>query len=323
MMPSDSSKFVYEEVSGWAHLPENWRVKEISGVAVDSQDRVYALGRGFNPVAVFDRDGNFLAAWGGDVFKRAHHIIIDRDDNIFCVDDMGHRVLKFAPDGTLLMAIESTNRHATAQELTARGQVVEQPHPPFNYPTGVALARGGDIYVSDGYGNARIHKFTPDGIHLFSWGTFGSEAGQFHLPHGVLVDHEGLVYISDRMNRRVQVFTPDGEFVTQWDDVRWPNNMCLDANGNFYIAELGALFLYDRAHIDLSQPSGRITVRDARGTIISEWGMHDPLGDGRFFAPHDIAVDSVGNVYIGEVAATYSGGKAPVDWPMLRKFVRV
>jgi sugar lactone lactonase YvrE len=123
------------------------------------------------------------------------------------------------------------------------------------------------------------------------------------------------------MNRRIQVFTPEGEYLAQWDDVRWPDNACMDGEGNIYVAELGSLFLGGQA--DLSQPPGRITVRDPQGTILAEWGMIDPLGAGRFFAPHDIAVDSQGSLYIGEAAPTYSRGTAPADWPLLRKYMRV
>ncbi len=139
--------------------------------------------------------------------------------------------------------------------------------------------------------------------------------------HGVFVDKAGLVYVSDRHNARVQIFNSDGKFLDQWRDVRWPDNICADAHGTLYIAELGTVFLEGPTPI-LDKPPARITVRDAGGTILSEWGEPDPTGAGRFFAPHGIAVDSRGDLYVGEVPLSYAAGAAPSDWPVLRKYVR-
>lgn len=319
-MVTESSKYHYDDVPNWLKLPEHWQVREMSGVAIDSQDRVFALGRGHNPVAIFDSDGNFIDAWGADLFKRAHNIMIAPDDIVYCVDDLGHRIFKFAPDGELLLTINSQNTHVDNPAITGRGQTGSTVHPPFNYPTGIALSPEGDLYISDGYGNARIHKYASDGTYLFSWGGFGTETGQFHVPHGVFVDDDGLVYISDRMNQRIQIFTGDGDFVTQWDDVHWPDNICMDKDGTIYVAELGGLYLKGLP-MDMSQPSARITIRNQQGHILAEWYPPDPLGTGSFFAPHDIAVDSKGNLYIAEAAATYARGTAPPSWPLLRKLV--
>jgi len=321
-MLAESNNFVYEESPGWFQLPLQWPVKEISGVAIDSQDNIYALGRGYNPVAKFDVSGRFLGAWGADLFERAHNIMIAPDNTIYCVDDLGHRVFKFTADGSLLFAISSQNDHATDSSLAGRGQPVKAVHPPFNYPTGIALSPLGELYVSDGYGNARIHKYTVGGTYLLSWGEFGAGPGQFYLPHGVLVDHDGLVYVSDRMNRRIQIFTADGKYLSQWDDVHYPDNACIDKAGTIYVAELGALYL-NGLPLDANQPPARITIRNRQGHILGEWRTPDPFSSGSFFAPHDIAIDSKGNLYIAEAAATYTRGTAPSTWPLLRKLMPV
>jgi sugar lactone lactonase YvrE len=167
-----------------------------------------------------------------------------------------------------------------------------------------------------------VHKFASDGRLLFSWGEPGDGPGQFITPHGVCVDKRGLVYVADRMNARIQVFSPRGEFISQWRNVRRPNNMCLDAEGNVYVAELGCVF-FGGPEPDLDKPPGRVTVRDLSGKILVEWGEKDPLGTGMYFCPHGIAIDSRGDLYVSEVPASYTRGLAPADWNVLRKYVRV
>ena len=126
------------------------------------------------------------------------------------------------------------------------------------------------------------------------------------------------------MNRRVQIFDSQGKYVTEWSDVYWLDNMVFDAEGNAYIGEVGAIYLLsDPYQPDLTQPGGRITIRDAQGAILTEWGEPDPKGSGMYYAPHGIALDSKGNLYVGEVSASYTYGAAPADWPVLGKYVRM
>ncbi len=321
-MQLGSGQFVYEEDVGWGEVPAGWEVVEVPGVAVDSQDRVYAFCRSEHPIIVFDQEGRFLRSWGEGLIKRAHDIIVGPDDAVYCVDDWGHAVHKFTTEGELLMTIETADCPADTGYDWDDHRIVERAGPPFNYPTGIALTSEGDFYVSDGYGNARVHKYTAEGELLFSWGEPGDNAGQFVTPHNVCVDGEGTVYVADRQNRRMQLFNPEGEFIRQWDDIWWPCDMCIDADNNMYIAEVGGIFMGETKDPQLDNPPARITVRDLNGTILSEWGMEDALGNGRFFSPHNIAFDSRGDLYVGEVAVSYPGGAAPADWRVLRKYVR-
>ena len=168
-----SGQFVYEEVDGWGEVPDGWNIVEVPGVAVDSEDRVYVFCRSEHPVIVFDRDGRFLRSWGEGLIKRPHDIIVGPDDSIYCVDDWGHAVHKYNTEGELLMSIETADNPSDTGYIWDVQKNVLRAGPPFNYPTGIALSPEGELYVSDGYGNARVHKFTADGELLLSWGEPG------------------------------------------------------------------------------------------------------------------------------------------------------
>jgi DNA-binding beta-propeller fold protein YncE len=199
---------------------------------------------------------------------------------------------------------------------------------PFNFPTNLALAHGGEMFITDGYGNCRVHKYSPDGRLLLSWGEPGAGPGQFHLPHGITVDRRGLVYVADRENSRVQVFSPDGDFLREWTGVARPCQVSVDAHDNFYVAEIGyRAGVYPGNEVPPGNPTGgRLTIYSAEGDVLARWGGGDrPCAPGDFFAPHDVCVDSHGDIYVGEVTMSAGGNKGivPRDCHSLQKFVRV
>ena len=153
-------------VENWAKLPDGWEFRDVAAVAVDSKDRIYVFNRGQHPMIVFDRDGNFLRSWGEGLFSRAHGIHIDSDDNLYCTDDGDHTVRKITTEGKVLLTIGVPNQPAPF--LSGK---------PFNRCTHTALSPKGEIYVSDGYGNSCVHKYSPDGKHLMCWGTTGTDPG--------------------------------------------------------------------------------------------------------------------------------------------------
>ena len=153
-------------------------------------------------MCVFDRDGNFLKSWGEGVFRRAHGIHMGPDDTIYCTDDGDHTVRKCTLDGKVLLDDRHPGPASAVHERRRRSTAA--PIRRFR-PTG-------DIYVSDGYGNARVHKYDQSGRHLMSWGEPGVEPGQFNLPHNIGCDPDGWVYVADRENHRVQVFDGNGKF---------------------------------------------------------------------------------------------------------------
>ena len=176
-------EYKYEIKENWAKLPDGWSFKEVAAVGVDRQDNVYCFTRGEHPVIVFDRDGNFLRSWGGGQYPRAHGVHMGPDDSIYLTDDGGHFVRKCSLDGKVLLELGVPGK--PAPYLSGE---------PFNRCTHTALSPKGEIYVSDGYGNAKVHKYAPDGKLLLSWGEPGSDPGQFNLVHNICTDADGWVY---------------------------------------------------------------------------------------------------------------------------------
>jgi sugar lactone lactonase YvrE len=266
----------YTVQENWWTLPDGWEFGWIPAVAVDSQDRVYVYSRSEHPMVVFDRDGNFLTSWGDDILKDAHGIFIDAEDNIYCVERETHVMRKFTTEGELLMTL------GTPDEPGAEGE-------PFNLPTDFALGPDGEMYISDGYGNARIHKYSPDGELIKSWGKPGTGPGEFDLPHCVRVDPRNRVMVADRSNNRIQFFTLDGEYIEEWGDLLQPDTIFIDEDDLVYIAELDQ----------------RVTIMTLDGEVVSQWGSErGSTVPGEFLAcPHGIWVDSHGDIYVGEVQA--------------------
>jgi DNA-binding beta-propeller fold protein YncE len=324
-MQCGSGNFVYEYIERWGNLPEGWEFGDSPGLAVDSENRLFVFNRSTNPVIVLDDQGNFAKSWGHGKFKRPHGIYISPDGYVFCVDDQGHSVTKFTPEGHPIMVIETSNHPADTGYQIGDLRSVIRSGPPFNHPTDLCRSSDGSFYVTDGYGNARVHMFSEGGELLFSWGEPGADAGQFVLPHGVCVDKNGRVYIADRENLRIQIFDPDGNYLSEWKNVWCPSSLCLDQDENLYVAELGLIMQGKPGHktIVRDAPRPRITVRNLNGEILSEWGAKDPEGEGIFFAPHGIAVDSKGNIYVGEACISYSGGMAPPDRWKVHKYMRI
>jgi DNA-binding beta-propeller fold protein YncE len=182
-----SDEHRYRVMENWAKLPDGWNLTDVASVAVDSKDRVYVFNRGAHPMVVLDRLGNFITSWGEGLFSRAHGLHIDADDNLYCTDDGDHTVRKCSADGKVLMTIGIPNKPAPFMS----GE-------PFHRCTHTALSPKGEIYVSDGYGNACVHKYTPDGKLLKTWGEPGTDPGQFNIVHNIVTDQDGWVYVADR-----------------------------------------------------------------------------------------------------------------------------
>ena len=306
-----SGTFTFEVVEGWAKLPQGWSFKECPDVAVDSKDRVYAFTRGEHGVIVFDRDGNFLSSWGEGVFGNAHGICIGPDDTVYCVDNGDHTVRKFSTAGELLMTLGTKDQPAPRFSGEA-----------FNLPTGLAVShKTGDLFISDGYGNARVHKYSAEGHHIMSWGSSGIDEGQFVIPHNIAVDRDDNVYVADRECHRVQVFDPNGRLQAIWSNIWKPSGIRVGVDGNVYIAEL----LADSYYADAPDVGHRVSIYSQSGKLLgrlgdSQWGE----GPGQFVSPHGIALDSRGDIYVGEVSWTMMGRvlEPPRELRSLQKLAR-
>lgn len=309
----------------WAKLPPGWGWTEVAAVATDSRDRVFVFNRGERPVMVFERDGAFVASWGEGVFARPHGLTIGPDDSVYCTDDLDHTVRKFTPDGRLLMTLGTSGRPSDTGATSIDFRTIRHSGPPFYFPTNLGLAPDGDLYVTDGYGNARVHRFAPDGRLLGSWGEPGAGPGQFRVPHGIAVDRHGTVFVADRENDRIQLFSPEGAYLDEWIGIARPCQVAFDRTGNLFVAELGY-----RAGMwpGTSAPSpdatgGRVSAFDPDGKRIARWGGgDDPTAPGDFFAPHDITIDPHGDFYVAEVVMSAGGNRGLVapDCHSLQKF---
>ncbi len=326
-----SGKYRYEVAEGWEQLPKGWRHGDVTNVVTDSQDRVYVFNRSEHPVIVYDREGRFLDSWGEGVFARAHGISITRDGFIYCTDDKDHTVRKFTTNGKLLETLGTPHKpsdtgyagasHASSLATIKRGAG------PFNRPTRVCDAPNGDLYISDGYGNARIHHFTASGELIQSWGEPGDQPGQFNLPHSVWAHTDGRVFVCDRENDRVQIFGPSGKYFGAWTDVARPADIYIDRENHVYVGELelkaGELTMAGRP-ITRTCPS-QVSIRDLDGNLLASWGGPDPIAPDGFSSAHGVWVDSHGDIYVSEVAETALSrtGRYRPDYPSLKKFVRI
>lgn len=305
-----SGKYTYELVEPWAKLSEGESFIDVVGVSIDTDDKVYVFNRSKRPMIVFDRNGNEVASWGEGLFKQPHGSCITSNGYIYLTDDYSHVVYKFTKEGNLLMTIGNKDRpsdtgHHWGLDIFEQISSIERAAGPFNMPTGVAISSTGDIFVSDGYGNARVHKFSADGKLLLSWGEPGVGPGQFRVPHNIWIDKEDRVWIADRENHRVQIFDSEGKFLEQWTDLLRPTHIFIDDDNTVYISEL----------------CRRISIFSINGELLTRWGNEAHSLDAPLLVgPHVIGVDSRGDLYVGEVAKAF--GKVDRGARVIQKFAR-
>jgi len=316
----------YREIEGWGE--DSWE-DDVTGVAVDSLDRVYALRRGKDAITVLQPDGIVIERWGNECFSsRPHQIYIGPGDRIYIADDGAHRIFIFELTGRLLKTIGSGTPTATGYDgagTLSPDIALEQVRGggPFNRPTKAVPGPNGKIFVSDGYRNCRLHRFSHEGELERSWGGFGADPGCFVIPHSVAIDSNSRVLVCDRENDRIQLFSRDGDLLDVWNDVQRPTDIALDQSGRLYVTELPRgpkdlkSWRLGPARDDLP---GRVTIRFPDGAVEAQIGLPEFV----FRAPHAVAVDSTGAIYVAEVPdsfAKYTGQeKAPQR--CLRKFVR-
>jgi DNA-binding beta-propeller fold protein YncE len=267
----------YELIRDFLKPPSDQPLGIVSRVATDSQDRVYVFQRKNPPVMVFDRDGNFLSAWGTGEVTDPHGLKIV-DDIVYTTDRSDSVAKSFTLDGSLLLSLGQRGVHSDTG-CTGSPWLAERAAGPFNHPTEMIAHPNGDLYVTDGYRNARVHRFTRDGQLVTSWGAPGKAPGEFHLPHSIAIDQAGTLYVADRANKRIQIFTPDGKVLGQWTGMGGPNDITRAQDGTFVIAE----------QEDGDNPA-YVCVRDADGNVLARMATRHV---------HGIGVDSHGDIYAG------------------------
>lgn len=266
----------YEVVNDWPKIPSSWKLGPVAGVAIDSKERYYVLHRGKKapPLICFDRAGEVLRSWGEGEYKRPHMVKCDEDDNMWLIDDLGHILYLYSPEGKILRTLGT-------EGISGR----DKTH--FNQPTDIAFGLNGEFYVTDGYGigNKRVVRFDRNLNYLEEWGSEGEGKGQFILPHGITTDRNGWVYVADRNKWRVQIFNADGTYQCQWTHIGRPSNIVCTQDGYFFTCDA---------------KNGRVTKIDEAGKIIGFFGIpgHDV---GQLSSAHDIAVAKNGDILVAQL----------------------
>lgn len=301
-----AGNYIYSVVEDWAKLPEGDTFGTVSSVATDSQDRLYVFQRGEPPMLIFDQGGTYLSSWGAGYFVRPHGMCI-LDDVLYLTDSDNSMAFKFTLDGKLLQKLGEPGVHSDTGTENY-GDLVCKAAGPFNHPTEIVPSPSGDLYVSDGERNSRVHRFSNEGQLISSWGEPGKDGpNQFHMPHSVLVGDDNLVYVCDRENSRIQIFSSEGSFISAWTELRPPTNIVVDQNGIFYVSQ----FAFNTTHrypdwpppagsgSALKDSLGRRTVRadappqisllDRDGKVLVSWESRKA---------HGLCVDSRGDIYL-------------------------
>jgi DNA-binding beta-propeller fold protein YncE len=304
------------EVKEWgAELP-HLRAQDISDIGIGADDTVYLLYRAPSYIVACTPEGAQVRTIGeGILGPRAHGVTVTADGLVYVVDSGAHRIVILAPDGALVRDFGSgpTNPEFAGKWTGEYIDHVHRAYPPFCLPTRIAVAPSGEMFVSDGYGNCRIHRFTRDGGLVASWGEPGTGPGEFHTPHDIFIDKHGRVLVCDRENDRVQVFDQDGRPLEQWTDLRRPQAVVQGPDDLYYVAE-GA---WRPGHVSpvhgtVSPASSRVSVLAAGGAVVERLGGPAegaaPAATDRFLAAHGITIDSVGGLYVAEVSLSVGQG---------------
>ena len=261
-------------------LPDGMNFGGTSGIAINSRGNLFVLHRGPKPLMEFDPEGNFIRGWGDGLFDRPHGLRIDPQGNIWTTDVASHVAYKFNPGGRLEMVLGVRGR---AGEMHDFGHLRL-----FNEPSEAVVGPTGDLYVLQGHGKGPccIIKFDKDGNFLKCWGRNGKGPGEFDIPHSLVFDAQGLLYIADRSNSRIQVFDADGNYIREWSQPGTPCGLFMTADQQIWLAH---------GH------TGRIMKLDLDGKLLGEiGGAGQGKTLGKYGEAHYIAVSARDEVFVAD-----------------------
>ena len=270
----------YVAVGEWFKLPPGANFRGTSGVAFNSRGHVFVIHRGLMPLMEFDTQGNFVRGFGDGLFERAHGLRIDADDNIWATDVAANLAYKFNPSGRLEMVL-GVKGHAGAWHPYGHLRLLDQPNEAVVGPTG-------DIFVLQGHGKAdsRVLKFDKDGNFIKDWGGKGKGPGEFDLPHSLVFDAQGLLYIADRNNARIQVFDADGTYIRESQHPGTPCGLFMGADQHIWLAH---------GH------TGQIMKLDLNGNVVGTMAGAGPgKTPGKYGEAHYIAVSPRDEVFVAD-----------------------
>jgi sugar lactone lactonase YvrE len=297
----------YKVDPNWPRKPPEFTWRYMCSIAVDASDRVWTLNQLDPPVQVYSVEGKLIDSWGRGYFKSPHHIVIDRDGDVWIADYGLHVVQKFTPKGGLLLTLGTPNKPGC-----------DETH--LNMPTGVAVTPKGDVFVTDGYGNDRIVHYDSQGRFIKTWGRLGVKPGELSQPHNIALDSKGLLYVGERNNCRIQIFDQGGKSLAQWRNVVNPWGIWITPDDQIYVCGSSPKRWGERGNLG-NPPTDQLVMKfDTTGRVLELWVF--PLAQPGKLIPgeidwiHGLAVDSKGNLYVGDVADESGTHRA-------QKFVRL
>ena len=288
----------YVLVEEWPKLPKELILGNPTGLGIDSENNILVFHRASRVwqepmpedkiqentiITLSKQTGEVLKSWGADLFIMPHGLEVDKENNIWVTDVALHQIFKFNSEGNLLLILGEAKVPGT-----------DASH--FNLPTDVAVSDDGSFYVSDGYGNSRVVKFSKEGEYLFEWGSFGNKQGEFNTPHGIDLDKNGNVYVADRENNRIQKFDANGNFITTWQNKITDQlySVTIDNQNNH-------LFGIDYMTLNDTIVKGSDIFRfDLEANLQIQFGRTG-FYDGPISRYHDIQIDDEGSIYVGDI----------------------
>ena len=283
----------YEVDPAWPQKPAEVQWAAMPGVSVDPQDNVWIFTRANPPVQVYDRSGKLIRSWGEGLFKSAHFLRFDPKGNLWLADAGNHAVHQFTPEGKLLRTLGTPGEPGC-----------DEKH--FSKPTDMVVTPAGDVFVTDGYGNARVAHFDKNGKFVKRWGRPGLGPGEFSLPHSIVVDSKGRLYVADRSNIRVQVFDQHGKFLDQWSNIMVPWGLWITKDDEIWVCGSSPMTWGPEPALLGCPPKDQMVARFyAAGKVLQIWTF--PKGEDGKEKPgevnwlHGLALDSQGNLYTGDI----------------------
>ncbi|MBL7037680.1 MAG: 6-bladed beta-propeller [Pirellulaceae bacterium] len=277
----------------WPQKPDSFTWGAMSGITVDAHDQIYLFNRSEPTVQIYRTDGALVRSWSAADPIGTHHIKLDPDGNVWTADFRSHVIQKYTPEGKLLL---------TLGEAGVAG--CDESH--FDGPTDMAFLPSGDVFISDGYGNRRVAHFDKRGRFVKAWGEEGTGPGQFALPHAIAIDSQSRLYVADRNNARIQVFDTKGKLLAVWDDLMMPWGFAMTKNDEVWVCGSSGAKQPDGDGWVITPPPDQLLMKlSSNGKILLRVPLRQtaaaPGKPGEVDWVHAIAVDSKGNIYLGDI----------------------
>lgn len=279
--------------SAWPEKPASFTWGAMSGITVDDRDQVYLFNRSDPTVQVYQRDGTLVRSWSTPNPKGTHHVKLDPEGNVWLADFRSHVVQKYTPEGKLLLTLGEADRSGN-----------DEGH--FDGPTDMAFLPSGDVFISDGYGNRRVVHVDKRGDFVKAWGEEGTAPGQFALPHAIAIDSQERLYVADRNNARIQVFDTEGKLLAVWDNLLMPWGFAVTKNDEIWVCGSSRVRQPSGDGWVITPPPDQLLMKlDTKGKALLRVPLDMTEADagkpGEVAWVHCIAIDSKGNLYLGDI----------------------